>query len=249
MSLGRYGADEGSRKVSLEITVDKWISDALDKIRTKRSVSSMVNGLLAIVIRQFDPGPSSPLVYALDKVLTEYGQRAEACGDPEMVASAAFLRSRLEPYFDLAEVASYQQSKPHRFRIENTRRKDEGGGNHTTIIDSRHGGFLTGKDYTQKDYDWYAVPTSCHGTSMTYLRALNAWRCSVCGSLCRDGRRRGQQVLGSFTCSHTNGSLDITSGHERGTFHSCRANIGESSARLKRKAYNSEVDESSYQHG
>ena len=46
MSFGRYGADNpGERKVSLEITVDKWVSDALGKIRSKKSVSNLVNSL------------------------------------------------------------------------------------------------------------------------------------------------------------------------------------------------------------
>lgn len=189
MSLGRYGANEGARKVSLEITVDKWISDALDKIRTKRSVSNLVNGLLAIVIRQFDPGPSSPLIYALDGLLTKYKERAEASGDPEMIASVALLRSRLEPYFDLAEVVPNQQNGSRGFTAGHVERKgeEEGEGSHTVCIDSNHGGLPAEKDYnTKRDYDWYAVPTTCHGTPMTFLRTLKAWRCSACGSLCPD---------------------------------------------------------------
>lgn len=186
MSLGRYGANEGSRKVSLEITVDKWISDALDKIRTKRSVSNLVNGLLAIVIRQFDPGPSSPLIYALDRLLTRYKERAEAAGDPEMVASVALLRSRLEPYFDLAEVIPERQNTPHGFRADEVRRDEEESANSIAIIDSTHSALPGEKECAKRDYQWYAVPTFCHGTPMTYLSNLNAWRCSGCGSLCPD---------------------------------------------------------------
>ena len=189
LSPGRYGAEEGAtRKVSLEITVDRWISDALGKIRTKKSVSNLVNGLLAIVIRQFDPGPSSPLVYALDRLLTKYKERAEASGDAEMVASVALLRSRLEPYFDLAEVVPDQQGRSHGLTacIEERKTEEEKDQNDVHGIEGNRYGLPVEDDCARRDYDWYAVPTICHGTPMVYLRALGAWKCSVCGSVCRD---------------------------------------------------------------
>jgi hypothetical protein len=184
LSLGRYGADEGARKVSLEITVDKWISDALDKIRTKRSVSNLVNGLLAIVIRQFDPGPSSPLIYALDRLLTEYKEKAEASGDTEMIASVVFLRSRLEPYFDLAEVVLDREKATHGTSGDDGVRAQEGISRFATS--DSYSGLLFEKETSGRDYHWYAVPMICHGTPMTYLRNLNAWKCSTCGSIYPD---------------------------------------------------------------
>ena len=76
------------------MTVDRWISDALGKVRRKESVSGMVNGLLAVVIRQFDPGPSSPLALELSGLLEKHRKIAEASGDAETLASVTFLQSR-----------------------------------------------------------------------------------------------------------------------------------------------------------
>lgn len=185
MSLGRYGADEsGTRKVSLEITVDKWVSDALGKIRSKKSVSSMVNGLLTTVIRQFDPGPSSPLIHELVRVLAKYRGEAEASGDTEMLASVAQLHSQLEPYIDLAEAELDSKSpSAESTDVEQGRRKD-GNGGHGAIKDSPN--FNPSIDRARRDYNWYAVPVLCHGTPMMYLRGSKAWKCLVCGGLCRD---------------------------------------------------------------
>ena len=104
MSFGRYGADSpAERKVSLEITVDKWVHDALGKIRSKKSVSDFVNSWLAVEIRHYDPGPLAPMVYELVEVLAKYRREAEASGDMKKLASVAQLHSVLEPYIDLAE--------------------------------------------------------------------------------------------------------------------------------------------------
>ncbi len=76
------------------MTVDRWISDALGKVRRKESVSGMVNGLLAVVIRQFDPGPSSPLALELSSLLKKHREIAEASGDAGTLASVTFLQSQ-----------------------------------------------------------------------------------------------------------------------------------------------------------
>lgn len=164
--------------------MDRWISDALDKIRTKKSVSGMVNGLLATVIRQFDPGPSSPLVYELVGLLAKYKGEAEASGDSEMLASVAQLHSQLEPYIDLAEAEPASKSPSAGSASTGQAGKMDREGGHAASRDDLGVKPLT--ERTQHDYNWYAVPVLCHGTPMVYLRALKAWKCSICGNLCRD---------------------------------------------------------------
>src|SRR5487761_755592 len=102
-STGRFGE---RKKVRLSIMVDKWISDALGKIRSKKSVSSLVNGLLGVTIMQFDPGPSSPLIYELRALFKKHLLEAEISGDAQSIACIEFLESQLVPYYDLAEVAA-----------------------------------------------------------------------------------------------------------------------------------------------
>ena len=159
MSFGRYGADSpGERKVSLEITVDKWVSDALGKIRSKKSVSNLVNSLLATVIRQFDPGPASPFVYELVGLLAKHRQEAEASGDTETLASVTQLHSMLEPYIDLAEAEL------------------------TSV------GRLAATEGQGRYYSRYAVPVLHCGTPMAYLRGSRAWKCLMCGFLLHDNQ-------------------------------------------------------------
>ena len=159
MSFGRYGADNpGERKVSLEITVDKWVSDALGKIRSKKSVSNLVNSLLATVIRQFDPGPASPFVYELVGLLAKHRQEAEASGDTETLASVTQLHSMLEPYIDLAE------AEP------------------TSV------GRLAATEGQGRYYSRYAVPVLHCGTPMAFLRGSRAWKCLMCGFLLHDNQ-------------------------------------------------------------
>ena len=159
MSFGRYGADNpGERKVSLEITVDKWVSDALGKIRSKKSVSNLVNSLLATVIRQFDPGPASPFVYELVGLLAKHRQEAEASGDTETLASVTQLHSMLEPYIDLAEAEL------------------------TSV------GRLAATEGQGRYYSRYAVPVLHCGTPMAYLRGSRAWKCLMCGFLLHDNQ-------------------------------------------------------------
>ena len=159
MSFGRYGADNpGERKVSLEITVDKWVSDALGKIRSKKSVSNLVNSLLATVIRQFDPGPASPFVYELVGLLAKHRQEAEASGDTETLASVTQLHSMLEPYIDLAEA---ELTSVGRFAAT------EGQGRY---------------------YSRYAVPVLHCDTPMAFLRGSRAWKCLMCGFLLHDNQ-------------------------------------------------------------
>ena len=159
MSFGRYGPDNpGERKVSLEITVDKWVSDALGKIRSKKSVSNLVNSLLATVIRQFDLGPASPFVYELVGLLAKHRQEAEASGDTETLASVAQLHSLLEPYIDLAEAEL------------------------TSV------GRLAATEGQGRYYSRYAVPVLHCGTPMAFLRGSRAWKCLMCGFLLHDNQ-------------------------------------------------------------
>jgi hypothetical protein len=164
LSLGRYGAgNPGERKVSLEITVDKWVSDALGKIRSKKSVSSLVNSLLGTVIRQFDPGPASPFIYELVRLLAKHRQEAEASGDTETLASVAQLHSMLEPFIDLAEA----EPEPGALSL--------GGG----TVSPRVVGSL-------REYSRYSVPALHCGVPMTYLCGSRIWKCVACGFLIRD---------------------------------------------------------------
>jgi hypothetical protein len=159
LSLGRYGADSSSeRKVSLEITVDKWVSDALVKIRSKKSVSSLVNSLLATVIRQFDPGPASPFIYELVHLLAKHRREAEASGDTETLASVAQLHSILEPYIDLAEAEPV---------VETLKEAGE-------------------RNATRRDYSWYSVPVLHCEAPMSFLRTSGTWKCLMCGYLLHD---------------------------------------------------------------
>jgi hypothetical protein len=158
LSLGRYGADNpGDRKVSLEITVDKWVSDALGKIRSKKSVSSLVNSLLGTVIRQFDPGPASPFIYELVHLLAKHRRDAEASGDTETLASVAQLHSILEPYIDLAEAEPVVKAKEIEEPCE-----------------------------TKRDYSWFAVPVLHCRAPMAFLRGSGRWKCLACGFLLQD---------------------------------------------------------------
>ncbi len=195
MSLGRYGADDpDSRRVPLNITVDKWVSDALKKIRSKNSVSDMVNGILAIVVRQFDPGPSAPMVYELERVLAEHEARAKASGDPETLAAAAMLRSKLEPYMDLAHGgADGEAVLPEAGMRNRPVAPGELRGNDADLQDRpapvQKKSLPAREDlhFTPRGYDWYAVPVLCHEKPMTYLRKLRAWKCFVCGGLLAEG--------------------------------------------------------------
>ena len=179
MSFGRYGADNpGERKVSLEITVDKWVSDALGKIRSKKSVSNLVNSLLGTVIRQFDPGPSAPMVYDLVALLAKHRRRAEEAGDDEALAAISQLHSELEPYIDLAEA-------------EPLPAPEEGKGPQNTGTPPLKRGWSPAFGPPapaggRRDYHWYVVPVLCHGIPMEYLRGPKAWSCSVCRRLIPD---------------------------------------------------------------
>ena len=163
MSFGRYGAvNPCERKVSLEITVDKWVSDALGKVRSKKSVSNLVNSLLATVIRQFDPGPASPFVYELVGLLAKHRQEAEASGDTETLASVTQLHSMLEPYIDLAEAEL------------------------TSV-----GRFAKATEGQGRYYTRYAVPVLHCGTPMALLRGSRGWKCLMCGFLLCDNQPGG----------------------------------------------------------
>jgi hypothetical protein len=169
LSMGRYGADRPSdRKVSLEVSVDKWVSDALEKIRSKKSVSSLVNSLLATVIRQFDPGPASPFIYELVGLLAKHKREAEATGDTETLASVAQLHSMLEPFIDLAEA----EPKPNALPSGDSYSR---GGKAESRIEG-----------SQREYSWYVVPVLHCGAPMSYLRGSGAWKCVTCGFLLHD---------------------------------------------------------------
>ena len=179
MSLGRYGADDPRmRKVSLEVTVDRWVSDALGKIRSKKSVSSLVNSILGTVIRQFDPGPSAPMIYDLVALLAKHRKQAEETGDAETLAAISQLHSELEPYIDLAE------AEPH---LNPNERKEAQSGRTFLLQGARNPAFgppTPTRD--RRDYYWYAVPILCHGVPMEYPRGAKAWKCNTCGRLIQD---------------------------------------------------------------
>lgn len=179
MSLGRCGAeDPRMRKVSLEVTVDRWVSDALGKIRSKKSVSSLVNSLLGTVIRQFDPGPSAPMIYDLVALLAKHRKQAEATGDAETLAAISQLHSELEPYIDLAE------AEPR--LVPNECKEPQNVG--TFLLQGAWNPAFGPPSPTRnrRDYYWYAVPTLCHGVPMEFLRGPKAWKCNVCGKLIQD---------------------------------------------------------------
>ncbi len=187
MSLGRYGADDPSdRKVPLHITVDQWISDALGKIRSKNSVSDLVNGLLATVVRQFDPGPSSPMIRDLVRLLARHRSEAEASGDRERLASVEMLLSKLEPYIDLAGARPELQALLPKSGPEVVQRAEELHSTGSRNVEGHHLAMPPAPERSKRDYSWYAVPVICHETPMMYLRGLKAWRCSVCGRLLHD---------------------------------------------------------------
>ena len=166
------------RKVSLEVTVDRWVSDALGKIRSKKSVSSLVNSLLGTVIRQFDPGPSAPMVYDLVALLAKHRKQAEAAGDAETLAAISQLHSELEPYIDLAE------AEPHPAPDE---RKEPQNGGTSPLRGACNPAFdPPPPSRDRRDYNWYAVPVLCHRVPMEYLRGEKAWKCSVCRKLIQD---------------------------------------------------------------
>lgn len=167
--MGRYGADSpNDRKVSLEVTVDKWVSDALEKIRSKKSVSNLVNSLLATVIKQFDPGPASPFIYELVRLLAKHRQEAEATGDTETLASVVQLHSILEPYIDLAEAEP--ELMPPSLRSDGSRSSMV-----SPLVES-----------SPREYSRYAVPVLHCGVPMDFLSSLGAWKCVSCGFLLRD---------------------------------------------------------------
>lgn len=188
MSLGRYGADDPKmRKVPLHITVDKWIGDALGKIRSKRSVSELVNGLLTTVVRQFDPGPSAPLIYELVRVLEEHEARAKDSGDAQALAAAALLRSELEPYIDLARADSERKTPtvdPGPETIGILKESDQAPSSNQRFLSIQP--TPDRAPATKRDYNWYAVPVLCHEKPMVYLRGAKAWKCFVCGKLIHD---------------------------------------------------------------
>jgi hypothetical protein len=183
LSLGRYGANcPGERKVSLEITVDKWVSDALEKVRSKKSVSSLVNSLLGTVIRQFDPGPASPFIYELVRLLAKHRREAEALGDTETLASVVQLHSILEPYIDLAEAEPNLTSGGGKERHDGTRTE-------APFLLQEHWSPSSGPPIpirSRRDYHWYAVPVLCHEKPMLYLKEARTWECLICGKMIHD---------------------------------------------------------------
>lgn len=188
MSLGRYGYDDpGAKKVRIHIMVDRWISNALGKIRTKKSLSELVNGVLAVIVKQYDPGPAAPLVHELERVLSVHEEKARASEDYETLVAVRMLRSRLEPYSDLAND-----------EIAPPKGLEESGVLSSDIIESAKGASVEENlYYTERGYDWYAVPVMCHDTPMTYVRLLHAWKCTVCGYLFGDGRMSDSSMNGN----------------------------------------------------
>ena len=169
VSTGRYGE---RNKVSLNVTIDKTVSDRLHKIKKKGSVSSMVNGLLDMITGQFDPGPSSPLIYDLHDLLNRHRKKAEQERDPKRIACVEIIESHLQPYYDLAEV---NDDKSLRHVVKEA---------HPENIDSSK--ILKEPIVPKHDYSWYSVPRICHGTPMVYSRKEDGWRCAICRVLYRE---------------------------------------------------------------
>jgi hypothetical protein len=158
-SMGRYGE---TRKVALKVMVDRPVKDALGKIRTKKSVSNLVNGLLAITIRQFDPGPSSPLIHELKELFRRHLLKAKLSGHAEEIACIEYLESQLQPYYDLAGVPANNAAES--FKAE-----------------ARTQSILRTNKFS-RDYSWYSVPHICHGAPMAYSHKERSWICSICGN-------------------------------------------------------------------
>lgn len=167
MKTGRYGE---RNKVPLKITIDKRISDSLHKIKKKGSVSNMINGLLDITIRQFDPGPSSPLIYDLHALLKRHRKIAEEEEDPERIACVEILESQLQPYYELAEVKG--DEIPCDIAQERELQPE--------IVVSQTTEILAESSHSRHDYAWYSVPRICHGAPMTYSRKERMWKCAIC---------------------------------------------------------------------
>ena len=179
MSLGRYGYDDpGAKKVRIHITVDGKMNKALDKIRAKRSLSELVNGVLAVIVKAYDPGPAAPLVHELERVFAAHEESARSSGDLETMAAVKVLRLRLEPYSDLA---SGETTPLKGFAERSTLARDR--------VEPEERRFSAEESfyYTERGYDWYAVPVMFHDTPMAYLGSLDAWKCSVCGGLLNEG--------------------------------------------------------------
>lgn len=184
MSFGRYGHDDpGARKVPLHVTVDKRIGDALDKIRSKKSLSELVNGLLTTVVNQFDPGPAAPVIYKLVQVLAEFEAEARDSGDSQTLAAVALLRSELEPYVDLAQPNPKRKApipEPRPGIVEAP--KDPG----QTLSMEQRLCIPPTRVRPRRDFYWYAVPVLCHEKPMVYLRDARVWKCFICGKLIHD---------------------------------------------------------------
>src|SRR5487761_95962 len=170
-STGRFGE---RKKVRLSIMVDKWISDALGKIRSKKSVSSLVNGLLGVTIMQFDPGPSSPLIYELRALFKKHLLEAEISGDAQSIACIEFLESQLVPYYDLAEVAADDDEEEGTQNMVQVSKSSSALLNHSTFIEP-------GSATLKHDYNWYSVPRICHAAPMGYSQRQRIWICAICG--------------------------------------------------------------------
>ena len=193
--MGRFGE---RKKVRLSIMVDKWISDALGKIRSKKSVSSLVNGLLGVTIMQFDPGPSSPLIYELRVLFKKHLLEAEISGDAQSIACIEFLESQLVPYYDLAEVVANDdkgedtQSMVRRstalscsirtdFATATSRQNMVQVSKSSSAL-LNHSTFIEPGSATMKhDYNWYSVPRICHAAPMGYSQSQRIWICAICG--------------------------------------------------------------------
>lgn len=187
MSLGRYGADDpGDKKVPLHITVDKSISEALGKIRSKKSVSDLVNGLLDTVVRQFDPGPLAPMIHDLVRILARHRIKAETSGDRERVALIDMMLSKLDPYIDLAEAREMLQALLPNLAPEVVRKAEGLQSLGSRNAEAYHFAMPPAPERPRRDYNWYAVPIICHEKPMAYLRNLKAWKCFVCGKLLHD---------------------------------------------------------------
>ncbi len=170
------------------MTVDKWISEALEKIRTRKSVSELVNGLLETVVRQFDPGPTAPMVHDLVRVLAKHRNEAETVGDRERISVIDSMLSKLDPYIDLAEARKELEALVPGLRPKAVQRDEIPitAGRRKYDLQYQQLAILPPPVRPMKDYDYYAVPIIHCEKPMVYLRDAKVWKCFICGKLIHD---------------------------------------------------------------
>jgi len=94
MALGGRPKEDGGH-IPLKITVDKFCSEALDKI-SKGKKSKFIEDVLKPVLEQLDPNDSSIFVWKIDAWITKNIQDAAAKGNFKQVQALAYLANKLK---------------------------------------------------------------------------------------------------------------------------------------------------------